>query len=361
MTMSRWRTPARAAGLALAAMALLLPASAFANTNAPIAQTGGMTVTIPMLGTSLSVAVTLDQVGNISGVVLDPAGALPTSTTSDHGVKFTNADGTASVKVKAKGDTLSIKATTKLTDLVGSGTWAANVFGAGKGANVAYTIGVDSSGQPTLHIDSATAAAGIGVVIHDPADNHGWHGDKHGWASARATVVFSLDGFSKTLSLSVSAGKDGTASLKISLSGRDRQKVVGTLAELAGARTWSAHECDGTPVSVAYHVTADGTVVVDSTNPTTATVKVQDNGFRVRFDGTNVGLDARLKDLKDGTWALKVSGHSGQCGGHDQGHSGQKTGTGDHHGNATNARTDRHGQGGHGGQAFGGGGGNRQG
>ena len=137
--------------------------------------------------------------------------------------------------------------------------------------------------------------------------------------------------------------------------------MVGTLAELAGARTWSAHECDGTPVSVAYHVTADGTVVVDSTNPTTATVKVQDNGFRVRFDGTNVGLDARLKDLKDGTWALKVSGHSGQCGGHDQGHSGQKTGTGDHHGNATNARTDRHGQGGHGGQAFGGGGGNRQG
>ena len=66
MTRSRWRTPARAAGLALMAMALLLPASAFANTNEPIAQTGGMTVTIPMLGTSLTVAVTLDAVGNIS-------------------------------------------------------------------------------------------------------------------------------------------------------------------------------------------------------------------------------------------------------------------------------------------------------
>ena len=254
MTMHRKRITSRAAGLALMAMALALPASAFANTNEPIAQTGGMTVTIPMLGTSLTVAVTLDAVGNISDVTLDPADGLPTKTSGEHGVKFTNADGTASVKVKAKGDKLSIKATTKLTDLVGSGTWASNVFGAGTGANVAYTIGIDADGKPTVKIDSATAPDGVGVVIKDPSDKQDGKGDKHGTSSARAAVLFSWHGFTKTLSLSVSAREDGTATLKITLSGKDRQKATGTIAELMGDRVWNAHLCDGTPVAVSYHV-----------------------------------------------------------------------------------------------------------
>lgn len=341
MAVTRWRTPARAAGLALVAIALAFPASAFANTNEPIAQTGGMTVTIPMLGTSLKVAVTLDVVGNISGVTLTPADALPTSTTDEHGVKFSNADGTATVKVKAKGDKLQIKATTKLADLVGSGTWEANVFGAGTGANVAYTIAIDADGKPTLTIDSATAAAGIGVVIKDPTTDHaGKHDDngKHnGWA--RASVVFSLNGFSKTLTLKVSARDDGTASLKITLSGRDRQKLQGTLLELAGARVWSAHLCDGTPVSVAYHVTAAGTAVVDATDPTTGTVKTNEHGFRVRFDGTKVGLSVRLKALEGDIWALKVSGQSGRCGGgHDEdGHDGHDKSSRDGNGAGTAA------------------------
>ena len=318
MTKSRWRTPAhaagRAAGLALIAMAMILPASAAANTNEPIAQTGGMTVTIPMLGTSLTVAVTLDGVGNISGVALDPANALPTTTTDDHGVKFTNADGTATVKVKARGDKLQVKATTKLADLVGSGTWAANVFGAGTGAKVAYTIGVDADGEPTIKIDSATAPSGVGVVVQDPANGQDRHGDTHGLSGARAAVVFSSQGFSKTLTLSVSARKDGTATFKVTLSGRDRQKVTGTLADLAGDRVWTAHLCDGTPVAVSYHVESNGTIMVDATTGPPATVNASEHGTQVRFDGTSVGVSIRLKALEGGQWSLKVSGKSGDCG-----------------------------------------------
>lgn len=303
---------ARAAGLALAVMALAFPVSAFANTNEPIAQTGGMTVTIPMLGTSLTVAVTLDPVGKISGVALDPAGTLPTSVTSDHGVKFSSVDGTASVQVKAKGDKLTVKARTKtLADLLGSGTWKANVFGAGTEANVGYTVGVDAAGKPTLKIDSATASAGVGVVIKDPTD------DRDGEASARATVVFSLNGYSKSLKLSVTVGEDGTAGLKITLSGKDRQKLQSTLELLVGPRTWSAHLCDGTPVLVAYHVTTEGTAVFDSSTGPTATVKTVPHGFKVRFDGTKVRLDVSLKALEDGTWRLKATGKSGQCSSHD--------------------------------------------
>ena len=347
MTRSRWRTPARAAGLALMAMALLLPASAFANTNEPIAQTGGMTVTIPMLGTSLTVAVTLDAVGNISDVTLDPADGLPTKTTGEHGVKFSNAAGTASVKVKAKGDTLAVKATTKLTDLLGSGTWAANVFGAGIGANVAYTIDVDANGKPTLEIDSATAAAGVGVVIKDPTDSHDRKWDKHGSSAARAAVVFSYQGFSKTLDLSVSARADGTATLKITLSGRDRQKVTGTIAELTGDRVWNAHLCDGTPVAVSYHVEDNGTIMVDSTTGPPATTKVTKHGTQVRFDGTRVGVSIKLRSIGNDQWALKVSGQSGRCG-TDVKHHHTTDSKGDQQGHAQADRTSHDGKGGDG-------------
>jgi hypothetical protein len=330
MAVTQRHLSARVAGLALAVMALAFPVSAFANTNEPIAQTGGMTVTIPMLGTSLTVAVTLDPVGKISGVALDPTGTLPTSVTGEHGVKFSSVDGTASVQVKAKGDKLAVKARTKtLADLRGSGTWKANVFGAGTEANVGYTIGVDAAGKPTLKIDSATASAGVDVVIKDPTDDKDDHGGKDGKASARATVVFSLNGYSKSLKLSVTVGKDGTAGLTITLSGKDRQKLHGTLEALVGPKTWSAHLCDGTPVSVAYHVTAGGTAIFDSSTGPKATVKTVPHGFTVRFDGTKVRVNVDLKALQDGTWQLKASGKSGQCGSHDGHVKDLKVGNGD--------------------------------
>ena len=72
-------------------------------------------------------------------------------------------------------------------------------------------------------------------------------------------------GYVKKLTIFVGVDKkSGKATLSIVLSGRDKLKLEGSLADLAGARTWSAHLCDGTAVSVAYHVAADGTVVFDS-------------------------------------------------------------------------------------------------
>ena len=246
-------------------MALIVPASVLATTNEPIAQTGGMTATFPLLGTSLTVGVALDEIGDIDTITLDPADALPTTTTGEHGTTYTNEEGTAKVSVKAKGDKLEIKAKTTLADLLGPGSWSANVFGAGTEATVTYTIGADADGKPTIVIDEVTVPSGVGFVVkaaHGDA-KHGKHGGKHG-ASASASVVFSSDGFVKTLRLSVGARKDGSASLKITLSGKDRQKLQGTLEELAGPRTWTAHLCDGTPVEVAYHVTDAGAVEFDS-------------------------------------------------------------------------------------------------
>ena len=134
-------------------------------------------------------------------------------------------------------------------------------------------------------------------------------------------MTFTWQGWTKHLSISVSSKSDGTAALRIVLSGRDRQKTVGTLAALAagGERTWSAHLCDATPVSVTYHVTSDGTLVYDSSTGGTVTEKTKGHVLFVRFNGTFVGMFAWLKSQGSGTYKLVVQGFSGFCGHGDKG------------------------------------------
>jgi hypothetical protein len=318
--------------VALVTGALALPAAVAANTGEPITQTGGMTANLPLLGVpgGLTVAVTLDPVGNISGVVLTPVGDFTATTTEPGMVKFSNAAGTTTVSVKAKGDKLSIGAkTATLAGLVGPGTWAANVFGPGTMSTVAYTIGVDGSGNPTVTIGTVTPGAGITFEVL-PASGDSDDDD----ASASAGVRFELNGYVKRLKIAVKVDhEDGRASLRITLSGKDRQKLTGTLVALGGARTWSAHLCDGTVVSVAYHVDADGTVAFDSSVGPTASIKSGEHGLKVRFDGTKVGVKISLRQNEDGTYTLQVKGSSGHCGGgeHDGESHGDSHRDGDSH------------------------------
>ncbi len=322
MTSLTPRIPVRLIGLALGAIVLAFPTAVAANTNEPIAQTGGMTATLPLLGTSLKVDVTLDAVGKISGVALDPTGTVSKTEASDHAVKFSNAGGTAKVVVRAQGDKLTIAAKAKLGALVGSGTWAADVFGTGVKSTVAYTIGKDGSGSPTLAIGAVSTPSGVTPLVNAPATKT--H-DKQ--VSVSGGVTFSQNGFSKRLTISINADKGtGAAKLRITLSGRDRQTLTGILAALAGNRTWAAHLCNGTAVSVKFHVTADGKVVYDSASGAPATEKNRDNGFVVRFTGTSAGVSAFLKANGDGTYTLVVRGQSGHCG-----KNGQKVDRG-HHG-----------------------------
>lgn len=324
---------------ALVAGALALPAAVAANTGEPIAQTGGMTVTLPLLGVpgGVAVAVTLDPVGNISAVTLTPPGDFTAGTTEPGFVKFANVAGTTTVSVTAKGDKLSVRAkSATLADLVGPGSWSANVFGPGTLSTVAYTVGNDGSGHPTLAIGAVTPAAGVTATVIPPTMHTGDHG-----ASASGGVTFEKGGFVKRLGISVKVGEDGHASLKVTLSGKDRQKLSGTLAELvaAGSRTWSAHLCDGTAVAVVYHVAADGTVVFDSSSPATptTTVKSGKHGLKVRFDGTKVSVKISLRTNDDGSYTLKVKGSSGKCGGdgeHDGDHHDGASGFGGDHGGA---------------------------
>ena len=332
MTHHATRVPLRLTGLALGAFLLAVtPAAVAATTNAPIAETGGMTATLPLLGTPLTVAVTLDAGGSISGVALDPSTALSKTKSGDDFVKFTNTDGSVKVVVKAKGGQLAIKAKAKtLGDLLGDGTWSADVFGTGTKSTAAYTIGKDSSGNPTVVIGTVTTPSGV-VWTPEPASVHkvepgtSKNGDKAKGLHASAGGTFSWQGFKKSLTISVDVRGDGTAGLSISLSGRDAQKLNGTLAGLAGARTWSATTCAGTPVKVNYHVASDGTVVYDGATGGTATEKAFGHGFIAFFDKGRTGVFVTLSAQTDGTYNLLVLGRSGDCGGnkhdaHGHGH-----------------------------------------
>ena len=302
---------------------LAFPVGVFAQTNGPIAQTGGMTAVLPLFGSpGLTVAVTLDTVGNISNVALSPT-TLVTQTSADPTiVKFANTDGTTKVAVKAKGDKLSISAKSgSLADFIGTGTWSANVFGTGV-ESVDYTIGDDGTGKPTLAIGTPSVVAGVTAVVIAPTSD-----SEDGEASAGGGVTFSADGFVKRLRITIEVDEaGGPAHLKITLTGKDRQTLSDSLVALVavGNRTWSAYLCDGTTqVTVTYKVNADGTVSFESAAPSTptATVKTSDKGFRVRFDGTKVGVKVSLRPNEDGTtYTLSVKGSSGKCGGQDKNH-----------------------------------------
>jgi len=341
MTHHAIRVPLRLSGLAVAAFLLAAtPAGVAATTNAPIAQTGGMTATLPLLGTPLTVAVTLDAVGKISGVALDPSTALSKTKSGDDFVKFTNTDGTVKVTVKAVAGQLTIKARAKqLSDLLGTGSWSADVFGTGVKSTASYTVGKDASGKPTVAVGSVSAASGITWHLGPipavkltpknatPAEKAR---EKAKGSTAAAGGTFAWQGFTKRLSVSVHVAGDGTASLAITLSGRDAQKVNGTPTSLAGARTWSAHTCAGTAVSVKYHVASNGTVVYDGATGGTATEKSFGKGFMAWFDKGRTGVFVSLVLQSDGTYTLFVHGRSGNCGGQSHPGHGWGQGSGGH-------------------------------
>ena len=158
MTQHAIRIPLRLTALAVAAFLLAVaPAGVAATTNAPIAATGGMTATLPLLGTPLTVAITLNAGGTISGVALNPSTALSKTKSGDDFVKFTNTDGSVKVTVKAKGGQLAIKAKAKhVADLLGNGSWSSDVFATGTKSTAMYTVGKDSSGNPTVAIGTVT-------------------------------------------------------------------------------------------------------------------------------------------------------------------------------------------------------------
>jgi len=317
MSHRRGRLAAGTLGFALALL-LALPAGAAAASFTTPPQTSGMSATLPLLGSSLTVDVALDANGNLSSVSLNPVGDFTATKDHPHFVKFQNTDGSVKVSITAWGGAMALKAKAgSLSALEGSGTWSADIFGTGDTTTVHYTVGDDGSGAPTVAIDSVNAPSGV-TVTQNPPTTKTW-GD---FASARVSADFAWNGFTKHLAIATSVGSkkdDSGARLQIVLWGDHSQKLSGTLADVLGSHTWSGKLCDGTTVGVAFQVVDDGTgngkVTYDpNTFATggTAKAKAFGNGFVAWFTNKGAAVAVSLRKAQDGTYTLRVASFAGR-------------------------------------------------
>jgi hypothetical protein len=83
-------------------------------------------------------------------------------------------------------------------------------------------------------------------------------------------------------------------------------------ADVLGDHVWTGQLCDGTAVSVAYHVTARGRLVFDSASAP-ARVQKHRGWFRVRFKGTPTRMMAFVHWGRHGVLHLHVRSWQGKC------------------------------------------------
>ncbi len=327
--------------IAIAASALMAPAAASASTTEAIADTGGMTLTLGVLGSPLTtVSVVLDDIGHITEVVLDDPD-LASTDSGDHKVRFTNEDGTTRVEVKAKKDKLSAEIkSADLAAILGSNTWTGILFGADDASQVAFDVIENADGNPeitnvsvvALYPEDATYE--IGTVKNKTDDD-----DE---AESSVKIKFVSNGYTMTLKIKVEMDRehddsDTMVKLKVELKGKDQQKLKDqALADLVGSYVWDGRYCDGTPLTVSYTISDAGDVAVDGvTIDGTASdayeLKTKNYGFEVKFNDSDAKVKVELKQ-DNGLWDLKVkSDTTSKC---DDGDDDGDDNDGDHNGNS---------------------------
>ena len=163
-------------GIALVAL-LALPLAVLANTSEAIAQTGGMTVTLPMPGSGLTVAIKLDVVGNVSQVDLDPVGTYSRDQgraacreLQERRRDLAGQDQGQGRQALGQGVRTDARLVRRLR-AAGRPTCS----GPATATTVGYTVG-DDGGKPTIAIDSVNAPGDIAVVQGTPKSKTGSEG-----------------------------------------------------------------------------------------------------------------------------------------------------------------------------------------
>ena len=298
----------------VAANLLVVSGAASADTTEAIAETGGMTLELAVLGVPLDVSVALDEFGNITEVGVSDETVVEDKT-EDHKVKFSNEDDTIRIDINAKKSKL--KATVKTTDLAaitGAHVWSGLLFTATDSSQVQFDVTDDGSGNPLIgnvavvSLFPAEATSEIGDVEVDIDEDE---------AESSVKVTFNWNGYEMTLKIKANVefdDEDGDrpVSLKIELKGKDDQKLrEDSLDAIVGPHMWDGLLCDGTNVAVKYTVGEAGVVTVDGVTadgqPTDAVdIKKDGKGFKVEFDDSKASVDVDLKQKDDGLWELKV-------------------------------------------------------
>ena len=299
---------------------LAVPATAAAFDFTPPPGTGPINATLPLLGSALTVDVATDDAGNLTSVALDPVGDYTATVLRPHAVRFETADGSVKVTITSWGGKTSLAAqAATLADLEGVGTWKADLFDTGDPTTVKYEVGHDGAGAPTVTIDDVDKPGAITATVGAPKSK-----TSEGLASTKLGIAFGWHGYTKTLTIGVAVvTKDGKtlARLQVSLSGRTKQVVQGSLASLLGGHTWKGKLCDGTAIGIAFKVVDDGTGAGKVTFDPGAFATGADahamalrkgKGLIAIFDGKRAAVLVWLRKLDDGSWKLAVGSFTGR-------------------------------------------------
>jgi hypothetical protein len=98
----------------------------------------------------------------------------------------------------------------------------------------------------------------------------------------------------------------------VSVAARDNHHDRTIPPDVLGAHTWTGTACDGTALSVAFHVTDRGRLVFDSAAGSATRVRKHHDWFTVRFNGKHVRLVAWV-NWRHGTLRLHTRSWSADC------------------------------------------------
>lgn len=315
-----------ASALVVALAVLGVPGVALASTSEALADTGGMTLTVELLGVPVDIAVTLDDIGHITEVaVSDPA--FDETRSGEHRVRFLNGDDSTRIEVKARGHKLKSEVKTAgVDDIVGSHTWSADLFGTGTDTVVTFRVAKNAAGHPELQdvaVDASTLPPDATFEIKGP--KHELEDDE---AESKAKIEFFWNGFKMTLKIEAElhldeAAEERPAKLKIELKGRDVQRLRNlALEDLVGDHAWTGRTCEGVPLEVTYSISDSGDLSftdasVDGAPSDAFELKDKGHGFEIEFDGSDAEVRVELKQKDDGTWELKVKSKTTERCDHD--------------------------------------------
>lgn len=265
-------------------------------------------VVLPVFGSTLTVTITANPDGTLNNVALDNLTDYTANTPSLHKVVFTHTVGDAGkVVVRGKNGSQSTSVrVTKLSDLVGTGSWTGSVFGAGDTESVPYTIGAtaDVPPKPTLSLGTITMSTGVTQTTSTPV-HMGEHGDD--WVAAR--VKFAMGDQVRSLSIVVAADNDNDEhdaienSAKLSI-GLSPLRLDASMVTIGADQTWNGLDCTGGALTATYKVNPDGSISVSA--PATG-VTTGKHGSAVVAFGTPPTVQLFISAKVDGTTLVRVS------------------------------------------------------
>ena len=291
---------------------LVVPGTAVAQTTEIVADTGGASLQLTVLGTPVQIGVVLDELGQITEVTVGGETVTSEGTSKVRVVLGDDPAATAVVEVKAKKDKLrtQVRATT-LDGLVGPQSWSGKLFGSDVPTTVTFDV-TNDGGVPgiTNIVVGAVSPADATYEVRGPSTKV-----EHDEAEAEAAILFRWNGYDMKLKIEVEVENDDDhglmAKLKVELKGKDRQLLRNQLlADIAGQRTWQGRGCNGEAYEVTYTISSgDGSLTVDSATvdgiPVTD-IEIHDHRFEIRFPDSKTRLEVSTRQNGDGTWDLKV-------------------------------------------------------